>query len=86
MPNKTALISAKLFKLWSSYIWSATRAIGGSLPPSLTDLDQAIFQIGNDLLQKAVADNRLAIRLIGVGISNLNEPGLQLSMMNGTEQ
>jgi hypothetical protein len=28
----------------------------------------------------------LAIRLIGIGISNLSEPGLQLSMMNGTEQ
>jgi hypothetical protein len=28
----------------------------------------------------------LAIRLIGIGISNLSEAGLQLSMMNGTEQ
>ena len=86
MQDKTALISAKFFKFESSYIWSATGSIGGSLPPSLTDLDQAIFQIGNDLLQKAAADNRLAIRLIGIGISNLSEAGLQLSMMNGTEQ
>jgi DNA polymerase-4 len=54
--------------------------------PQQTDLDQTIFQIGNELLQKAAADNRLAIRLIGIGVSNLSEPGLQLSMMNGTEQ
>jgi hypothetical protein len=86
MQDKTALISVKFFKLKSSYIRSTTGSIGGSLPPSLTDLDQAIFQIGNDLLQKAAADNRLAIRLIGIGISNLSEAGLQLSMMNGTEQ
>jgi DNA polymerase-4 len=52
----------------------------------MTDLDQTIFQNGNDLLQKAVADNRLAIRLIGISVSNLSEPGLQLSLMNGTEQ
>ena len=51
-----------------------------------TDLDQIIFQTGNELLQKAVADNRLAIRLIGIGVSNLSEPGMQLSLMNGTEQ
>ena len=51
-----------------------------------TDLDQIIFQTGNELLQKAAADNRLAIRLIGIGVSSLNEPGMQLSLMNGTEQ
>jgi DNA polymerase-4 len=51
-----------------------------------TDLDQIIFQTGNELLRKAVADNRLAIRLIGIGISNLSEPGMQLSLMNETEQ
>ena len=54
--------------------------------PQPTDLDQTIFQTGNELLQKAVADNRLAIRLIGIGVSNLSEPGMQLSLMNGTEQ
>ena len=41
---------------------------------------------GNELLQKAAADNRLAIRLIGIGVSSLSEPGMQLSLMNGTEQ
>jgi len=54
--------------------------------PQLTDLDQTIFQTGNDLLQKAVADNRMAIRLIGIGVSSLSEPGMQLSLINGTEQ
>ena len=51
-----------------------------------TDLDQIIFQTGNELLQKAVADNRLPIRLIGIGVSSLSEPGMQLSLINGTEQ
>ena len=54
--------------------------------PQLTDLDQTIFEIGNNLLEKAVADNRLAIRLIGIGVSNLSEPGMQLSLMNNTDQ
>jgi DNA polymerase-4 len=51
-----------------------------------TDLDQTIFQIGNDLLQKAVIADRQAIRLIGIGVSNLSEPGMQLSLMNDTER
>jgi DNA polymerase-4 len=54
--------------------------------PQPTNIDQTIFQTGNDLLQKAVADKRLAIRLIGIGVSNLSEPGMQLSLMNSTEQ
>jgi DNA polymerase-4 len=54
--------------------------------PQSTNLDETIFLIGNDLLQKAKADNRMAIRLIGIGVSNLSEPGMQLSLMNGTEQ
>lgn len=52
----------------------------------MTDLDQTIFQIGNELLQKSLADNRLAIRLVGIGVSSLSEPGMQLSLINGTEQ
>jgi len=54
--------------------------------PQPTNIDQTIFQTGAELLQKAVTDNRLAIRLIGIGVSNLSEPGVQLSLMNGTEQ
>ena len=54
--------------------------------PQPTDVDQTIFLTGNDLLQKAVTDNRLAIRLIGIGVSNLSEPGKQLSLMDTNEQ
>jgi len=54
--------------------------------PQATNIDEIIFQTGNELLKKAVADNRLAIRLIGIGVSNLCEPGMQLSLMNSTEQ
>jgi len=52
----------------------------------LTDIDQAIFETGNDLLQKAIETERQAIRLIGIGVSNLSEPGRQLMLMNDTEQ
>ena len=51
-----------------------------------TNVDQTIFQIGNDLLQNAIVGERQALRLIGIGVSNLSEPGMQLSMMNNTEQ
>jgi DNA polymerase-4 len=51
-----------------------------------TNVDQTIFQIGNDLLQHAVIGERQALRLIGIGVSNLSEPGMQLSMMNNTEK
>jgi DNA polymerase-4 len=50
-----------------------------------TDMDQIIFQTGNELLQKTVEDNRLAIRLIGIGVSSLSEPGMQLSLINSSE-
>jgi DNA polymerase-4 len=51
-----------------------------------TTMDQTIFQIGNYLLQNAIVGESQALRLIGIGVSNLIEPGMQLSMMNNTEQ
>ena len=54
--------------------------------PQSTDLDQTIFQIGNDLLQKALATERQAVRLIGIGVSGLSEPGIQLAFMDNTER
>jgi DNA polymerase-4 len=54
--------------------------------PQLTDVDQTIFQTGNDLMQRAVTADRQAIRLIGIGVSILSEPGKQLSLMNSSEQ
>ena len=54
--------------------------------PQLTDLDETIFQKGNELLKKAIATERQAVRLIGIGVSNLSEPGRQLMLINDTEQ
>ena len=47
-----------------------------------TDADQAIFDTGQALLLKALAKERRAIRLIGVGVSGLVEPGRQLDMLD----
>ena len=35
---------------------------------------------------KALSADRRAVRLIGVGVSGLTEPGRQLSMLNDAEQ
>jgi DNA polymerase-4 len=52
----------------------------------LTDLDDTIFQTGNELLQKAITTERQAVRLIGIGVSSFSEPGRQLTLMNSTDQ
>jgi len=52
----------------------------------MTDINQTIFQAGNELLQKALTAERQAVRLIGIGVSNLSEPGKQLSLANSTDQ
>jgi DNA polymerase-4 len=54
--------------------------------PQATDADQTIFQTGNGLMRKALTADRRAVRLIGIGVSGLVEPGQQLSMLNNTEQ
>jgi DNA polymerase-4 len=54
--------------------------------PQPTDLDQMIFQKGNELMQKAMTADRQAIRLVGISVSSLSEPGKQLSLINNTEQ
>jgi DNA polymerase-4 len=54
--------------------------------PQQTNLDQMIFQTGNELMQKAMTADRQAIRLIGIGVSSLSEPGDQLSLIDNTEQ
>jgi DNA polymerase IV len=53
--------------------------------PQATDADQSIFLIGDGLMQKAVNADRKAVRLIGIGVSGLTEPGRQLSMLNDAE-
>ncbi|MEE9583383.1 MAG: DNA polymerase IV, partial [Dehalococcoidales bacterium] len=47
-----------------------------------TDADQAIFGTGQGLLLKALARERRAVRLIGIGVSGLVEPGRQLDMLD----
>ncbi len=54
--------------------------------PQATNSDQTIFQTGNGLMLKALSSDRRAVRLIGIGISGLTEPGSQLSLLNDTIQ
>lgn len=49
-----------------------------------TDADQQIFGIGLELLQPALMAYKQLVRLIGIGVSNLMEPGKQLAMFDGS--
>jgi DNA polymerase-4 len=51
-----------------------------------TDIDQTIFEIGVDLLWKAMAADRRPVRLIGIEVSGLIEPSNQLSMLDDDER
>jgi DNA polymerase IV len=53
--------------------------------PQATDDDQSIFQIGDGMMQKAMIADRRAVRLIGIGVSSLTEPGRQLSMLSDND-
>ena len=44
--------------------------------------DQAIFAAGVGLLEKALAQERRPVRLIGIGVSNLTELGRQMDMLD----
>jgi len=46
------------------------------------DTDQAIFDHGLKLLKKELAQEKQAVRLIGIGVSNLAEAGRQLDMLD----
>ncbi len=50
------------------------------------DSDQTIFETGVRLLTKALAGEKRAVRLIGIGVSELVEAGRQLNMMDGSAQ
>jgi DNA polymerase IV len=52
----------------------------------VTDADQTIFEVGLDLLEKAMAGNRKPLRLIGIEVSNLGEPSNQLSLLDDRER
>ena len=51
-----------------------------------TDTDQTIFDTGVQMLEKALAQAKQAVRLIGIGVSNLTEPGRQLEMLDSSAQ
>ena len=51
-----------------------------------TDADQTIFDIGLKLLTRALSQERQPVRLIGIGVSNLTEPGRQLDMLDTSAQ
>jgi DNA polymerase-4 len=47
-----------------------------------TDTDQAISTTGLELMKKALAKDKQAVRLIGIGVSGLVESGRQLDMLD----
>jgi DNA polymerase-4 len=51
-----------------------------------TDSDQAIFDTGVGLLNRALAGEKQAVRLIGIGVSELVEAGRQLDMLDTSAQ
>ena len=54
--------------------------------PQTTDTDQMIFDTGVKLLRQALSAEKQAVRLIGIGVSNLAEPGQQLAMLDSSAQ
>ncbi len=50
--------------------------------PQTTDTNKTIFATGLMMLAKALSQEKKAIRLIGIGVSNLTEPGKQLDMLD----
>jgi len=51
-----------------------------------SDTDQTIFDTGEQLLKKALLAEKQPVRLIGIGVSNLTEPGRQLDMLDSSAQ
>jgi len=49
-----------------------------------TDADQTIFSTGLKLLAKALSQEKQPVRLIGIGVANLTEPGRQLDMLDAS--
>ncbi len=48
------------------------------------DADQVVFGTGVKLMRQALSGQRQPVRLIGIGVSNLSEPGRQLVMLDAT--
>jgi len=52
--------------------------------PQTADSDQELFRSGENLMDRALAAEKRAIRLIGIGVSNLAESGRQLAMLDSS--
>ena len=48
------------------------------------DADQVVFGTGVKLLRRALSGERQPVRLIGIGVSNLSEPGRQMAMLDAS--
>jgi len=51
-----------------------------------SNTDQTIFNTGLQLLERALSQQKQPIRLIGIGVSSLVEPGKQLDMLDSSAQ
>ena len=51
-----------------------------------SDTDRTISDTGLKLLNKALAQEKQAVRLIGIGVSSLTEPARQLDMLDSSAQ
>jgi len=51
-----------------------------------SNTDQAIFDTGLKILKKALIQEKQPVRLIGIGVSNLVEPGRQLDMLDSSTE
>ena len=49
-----------------------------------TDADQAIFESGLSLMEKALLREKQPVRLIGIGVSSFTEPGRQMNMLDSS--
>jgi DNA polymerase-4 len=51
-----------------------------------TDTDQDIFDIGLELMERALEHRRQRVRLVGIGVSNLVGEGRQLSLLDSARE
>ena len=51
-----------------------------------SDLDQVIFWVGAEMMERALDQRRQLVRLIGIGVSSLNEGARQLNMFDPSLQ
>ncbi len=72
---------ARCITLKLRYADFATLTRSQTLPQAI-DADQIVFGIGVKLMRRALAGEMQPVRLIGIGVSNLSEPGQQLAMLD----